>query len=348
MGEDSIGNSGQPVSPHEKLFDLEKFRFRGLHPKVFIGTTTDRYAGWIGQIYSKEPYQARISRRTHIVGGKSFVEEVLPIDSVEEYFEHFPVLEIDFTFYRLLLEKDGRPTQNYHVLREYRKYLGEKDQLVLKVPQLIFAQKLRRGGNYVANEAYLNAAIFTNQFYKPAVELLGSNLSAFIFEQEYQRKQDRSPVEEMASALDEFFGAIPADNRYHVEIRTESYFTPAIFNVLEKHGVGQVLSHWTWLPSLRRQFSKAGSRFLNSGSQYIIRLLTPRGMKYEDSYAKAHPFDRLVEGMFQRDMVEEASELLWIGVNRGVRMNVLINNRAGGNAPMIAQQVAQRFLENQP
>jgi len=336
------------VSPHEKLFDLEKFRFRGLHPRVFIGTTTDRYAGWSGQIYSKERYQARISRRTHTVGGKSFVEEVLPIDSVEEYFEHFPVLEIDFTFYRLLLEKDGRPTQNYHVLREYRKYLGEEDQLVLKVPQLIFAQKLRRGGNYVANEAYLNPAIFTNQFYRPAVELLGSKLGAFIFEREYQRKQERSPVEEMASELDEFFGAIPADNRYHVEIRTDSYLTPAIFNVLEKHGVGQVLSHWTWLPSLRRQFSKAGNRFLNSGSQYIIRLLTPRGMKYEDSYAKAHPFDRLIEGMVQNEMVEEVSELLWIGVNQGVRMNVLINNRAGGNAPMIAQQVVQRFLQNQP
>jgi superfamily II RNA helicase len=98
------------------------------------------------------------------------------------------------------LEKDGRPTQNYHVLREYRKYLVEEDQLVLKVPQVIFAQKLRRGGNYVVNEAYLNAAIFTNQFYKPAVELLGSNLSAFIFEQEYQRKQERLPVEEMAAA----------------------------------------------------------------------------------------------------------------------------------------------------
>jgi uncharacterized protein YecE (DUF72 family) len=335
------------MSNHPKSLLIEKFHFRTLHQNVFIGTTTDRYAGWIRQIYSKERYQGRISRRTHTVGGKTFVEEVLPVDSVREYFEHFPVLEIDFTFYRPLLEKDGRPTQNYHVLPEYRKYLREEDQLILKVPQLIFAQKLRRGGKYVANEAYLNTEIFTKQFYKPAIELLGSNLSAFIFEQEYQRKQDRSPVEEIVLALDEFFGAIPADNRYHVEIRTESYLTTAIFNLLEKHGVGQVLSHWTWLPSLRRQFSKAGSRIFNSGSQYIIRLLTPRGMKYEESYAKAHPFDRLVEGMLQREMVEEASELLWIGVNQGVRMNVLINNRAGGNAPMIAQQVAQRFLELQ-
>jgi hypothetical protein len=71
-------------------------------------------------------------------------------------------------------------------------------------------------------------------------------------------------------------------------------------------------------------------------------------MKYEDSYAKAHPFDRLVEGMLQREMVEEAAQLLWTGVNQGIRMNVLINNRAGGNAPMIAREVADRFLEFQP
>jgi len=147
MGEkDSIVSSRRPISRYEKPFDLGKFQFRGLHPRVFIGTTTDRYAGWIGQIYSRERYQARISRRTHTVGGKSFVEEILPIDSVGEYFEHFPVLEIDFTFYRPLLEKDGRPTQNYNVLREYRMYLGEEDQLVLKVPQLIFAQNCAAGG----------------------------------------------------------------------------------------------------------------------------------------------------------------------------------------------------------
>jgi hypothetical protein len=31
----------------------ETFHFRNLHPQVFIGTASDRYAGWIGQIYSR-------------------------------------------------------------------------------------------------------------------------------------------------------------------------------------------------------------------------------------------------------------------------------------------------------
>ncbi|NOQ96521.1 MAG: DUF72 domain-containing protein, partial [Desulfobacterales bacterium] len=96
---------------------LETFYFRDLHPNVFMGTASDRYAGWIGQIYSKERYQNSISMRPKAIGGKTLQEEVLPVGSVEEYFQHFSVLELDFTFYSLLFDKDLRPTQNYHVLR---------------------------------------------------------------------------------------------------------------------------------------------------------------------------------------------------------------------------------------
>ena len=136
---------------------LKRFEFGGLHPHVLMGTASDRYAGWMGQIYSRERYSNRISRRTKTVGGKSFVEEVLPVDSVAEYFEHFSVLEIDYTFYRTLLDEGGKPTQNYRVLRMYKQYLGDEDHLILKVPQSISAQKVRRGGAYVENEAYLNS-----------------------------------------------------------------------------------------------------------------------------------------------------------------------------------------------
>jgi len=324
---------------------LERFQFRDLHPNVFIGTASDRYAGWIGQIYSKERYANRISRRIKTVGGRSFVEEVLPVDSVGEYFEHFPVLEIDYTFYRTLLEEGGKPTQNFHVLRKYRQYLGDGDRLILKVPQSISAQKLRRGGRYVENEAYMNAQAFTTQFYEPAIELLGSTLSGFLFEQEYQRSQDRTSVVEIARSLDAFFEAVPRDGRYQIELRTESYLSAPVFEILEKHGVGQVLSHWTWLPRLLKQFGRSGRRFFNSGGQCIIRLMTPIGLRYEEAYAKAHPFDRMVKAMLQPEMVEETAALMRTGVEQGVRMNVIVNNRVGGNAPMIAQRISEKFLE---
>jgi uncharacterized protein YecE (DUF72 family) len=328
----------------ERPRDISAFQFRNLHPKILMGTASDHYAGWIGQIYTREQYEGRISRRTNTVGRKSFVEETLPVDSVAEYFEHFRVLEIDYTFYSFLVDEDGKPAQNYHVLKRYRQYMKEKDRVVLKVPQMISAQKLHRGGQYADNETYLNADMFTKRFYEPAIEILGATLGGLIFEQEYQRKQDRVPVKKMAEDLDRFFESAPKDTRYHIELRTEAYLSSPVFGVLEKHGVGQVLSHWTWLPPLRKQLSKADQRVFNSGRQRIVRLMTPIGTRYEDAYAKAHPFDKLVEGMMQPDMVRETAEIMKKAIEDNVETSILINNRAGGNAPMIAQKVAEEFL----
>ncbi|UCG21484.1 MAG: DUF72 domain-containing protein [Deltaproteobacteria bacterium] len=332
------------MSERETL-DLQSFLFRGLHPSVFLGTASDRYTGWLGQIYTEERYSDKITRRKKTVGKMSFVEEILPVDSVEEYFQHFRVLELDFTFYRLLLEEDGRPTPNYHVLQKYQQHLKEGDNVILKVPQVICAQKLWRGGKFVENNTYLDQDIFNRQFYDPAVTILGSFLTGLIFEQEYQRKKDRSSPKELAAGLDLFFEEIPKDTRYHLELRTEPYLSAPVFEVMEKHGVGQVLSHWTWLPSLSKQFAQAGRRFFNSGGQSIIRLMTPRGARYEEAYAQAHPFNKLVPSMLQQSMVEETAELMWEAIDNHIRINIIVNNRAGGNAPLVGQQIGLRFLE---
>jgi uncharacterized protein YecE (DUF72 family) len=325
--------------------ELIKFHFRDLHPNIYLGTTSDRYAGWIGQIYSKDHYAGRITRRTNVIGGKKFIEEVLPVDSVEEYFDHFRVLEIDYTFYRPLTEPDGTPTQNYQLLMRYHQYMKEGDRLILKVPQMVSAQKFRRGTAYIPNADYLNPEIFTNQFYKPALEILGDSLTGFLFEQEYQKFKDKLPEDQMAESLDTFLRAVPKDHRYHVELRTEAYLNPPVFEVLEKHGVGQVLSHWTWLPPLSVQFARAGHRVFNSGRELIIRLCTPLKMRYEEAYAKAHPFDKLIEGMIQPKMIEGTAKLMHQGIEKGSRVNVLVNNRAGGNAPLITQMIAEKFIK---
>lgn len=325
--------------------ELGKFIFHNLHPQVRMGTASDRYAGWLGQIYSEERYLGRLNQRAKAVGEQTFTETVLPVDSVAEYFEHFPVLEIDFTFYRLLTDRQGQPTQNWQTLKAYSRHLRPGDALILKAPQAVMAPRLRRGQGYEANPAYLDARIFTRQFYEPALELLGPALTGFIFEQEYLPKKDRPPVPEMAAALDKFFQEIPRDNRYHLELRTDLYLREPVFEVLAKHGVGQVLSHWTWLPPLRKQLAKADGRFFNAGQQCVIRLLTPLGMRYEDTYMRAFPFDKLVEGMLQPEMILKTADLMWQAVNQGITAQVIINNRAGGNAPLLAQMIAGKFLQ---
>jgi uncharacterized protein YecE (DUF72 family) len=326
---------------------IDAFQFRDLHPALALGTASDRYAGWLDQIYTRERWAKGVTRRTKTVGGKSFVEEVLPVASVQEYFEHFGTLELDFTFYTPLRDSEGKPTRVYHLLHTYSQHLHAGDRLVLKAPQTIFARHMYRRGDYVENNDYLNPDVFIRQFYEPALEVLAPWLDAIVFEQEYQKKEGRTPPAEAAAALAAFFKAIPADDRYHVELRTQSLLTGPVLEVMEKYGVGQVLSHWTWLPPLSKQFSLSGRRFLNKKSA-VIRLMTPRGMRYEDAYAQAHPFNALVNGMQTPGMVEDATRMITAAIEGGTRISVIVNNRAGGNAPLLAQQIAQGFLGASP
>ena len=319
------------------------FRFRQIHPQVAIGTATDRYSGWIGKIYTAGRYEGRVTKRTHEVGGRPFIEEVLPVESVEEYFEHFGALELDATFYRPLLDEHLHPTETFHLLRTYAGHLKEGDRVILKAPQAVVAPRVRRGGAFTSNPDYLDADLFARRFYAPAVKLLHGHLAGILFEQEYRRAAERDAVEDEAADLERFFRRIPADKRYHLELRTEAYLAAPVFDVLARTGVGQALSHWTWLPSLAEQFARAGERFFNEGGEVLIRLLTPHGMRYEDSYAQAWPFDRLVEGMLSERMLDEAAAIMRRVVAAERHVTVIVNNRAGGNAPLIAEKLVERF-----
>ena len=72
--------------------------------------------------------------------------------------------------------------------------------------------------------------------------------------------------------------------------------------------------------------------------------MTPRGMRYEEAYTKAHPFNSLVDGMLNPQMIKETVEIASSAVEEGSKISIVVNNRAGGNAPLIAVQVAKQFL----
>jgi len=168
--------------------------------------------------------------------------------------------------------------------------------------------------------------MFTTQFYDPANAILGNNLDGFIFEQEYLRKADRIPPKKYVEDLDKFICSLPKDNRYHIETRTEYYHMKPYFEMLLSHGVGYVLTHWTLLPPLRKQFIKADKQFYNSSKQYIIRLLTPLRLKYQDSYSHVFPFDKSVPEMINLEMIPETVEIIGAGIKKSVKVNVMVNN----------------------
>ena len=66
-------------------------------------------------------------------------------------------------------------------------------------------------------------------------------------------------------------------------------------------------------------------------------------MSYEESYAKAFPFDNMVSGMLDAEMIEDTVKIVNEATKDKNQVNLIINNRAGGNAPLIAQKIADRL-----
>ena len=66
-------------------------------------------------------------------------------------------------------------------------------------------------------------------------------------------------------------------------------------------------------------------------------------MSYEESYAKAFPFDKMVSGMLDPEMVEDTVKIVTEAIKDKIQVNLIINNRAGGNAPLIAQMFADKL-----
>jgi hypothetical protein len=56
-------------------------------------------------------------------------------------------------------------------------------------------------------------------------------------------------------------------------------------------------------------------------------------MSYEESYSKTFPFDKMVRGMLDSEMVEYTGKIVNEAIKDRLQVFLIINNRAGGSAP---------------
>ena len=341
----------RPVA--ERRAEADRFDLRRVHPRLRFGTASDRYAGWIGDIYPRDVWAGEVTTRKKRVGRESFEERLLPVASVADYFEHFGVLELDFPYYRPFIEPTGKPGANLFALQRYAEHAPANARFVVKAPRDFVAMRTRtkRDGRtaYVDNPQYLDAAAFEARYLRPLRDALGVRLAGVILEQEYVRRGDAPHPEAFAAGWHGFFRELPNDVAYHLEVRSDHLAGPALTAVLEEHGVGRVFSHWTWLPPIVDQWRRSGEAFSSRHGEAVVRLLNPIDMPYERAFALAYPFTAAVEGLAGlpqiRRMVDEATALAFQAAEAGVTLNVIANNRAWGSAPDLARTVANRFLD---
>jgi uncharacterized protein YecE (DUF72 family) len=337
---------GVPPDIEARMSAVSSFDFRNVLPGVRFGTASDRYAGWVGQIYD-EHWLDQASSRQRRLGKRSFKEQVLPTETVREYFEHFSVLELDFTFYRPLREKDGRYSTNHAVVQRYLDHAPSDARFLVKAPQMFTAPFVRGVGR---NPDYLDPDGFMRLFQEPLVQLGADRIGGVIFEQGYQPVKSSPPVDMFVERLDRFFESITPTPQVHVEVRSPHLLQPLYFDWLETRGLGFVFSHWTWLPSIKTQWKKAG-RFTSADSTTVIRLLTPRKMTYAQAYAAAHPFDNVKPALSgawgAREMIADSVALVYQAASAQTTVELITNNRAWGNAPELSAELAKQILRRE-
>ena len=51
--------------------------------------------------------------------------------------------------------------------------------------------------------------------------------------------------------------------------------------------------------------------------------MTPRGIRYEDAYARTHSFNGMVDGMMNPEMVDETVDIMRAAIENGVQIKGL-------------------------
>ena len=81
-------------------------------------------------------------------------------------------------------------------------------------------------------------------------------------------------TEEFCSRLNKFFGQLPQDFRYAIEIRYAGLLGDEYHKVLETHGVAHIYNHWSYMPALAEQHTRLGSfseKYIISPRQSVSR-----------------------------------------------------------------------------
>lgn len=137
---------------------------------------------------------------------------------------------------------------------------------------------------------------------------------------------------EFVGKLDAFFGQLPRDFSYAVEIRNAGLLGPLYGDMVASHGVAHVYNHWSFMPSLHEQHQKMNAF---TAPFAVLRLLTPLKMSYEAAKKRAEPYNKIVGEL--PEMRKEAVVLIKNAIGHNRRVYVLVNNRLEGNAPLTVQ-----------
>lgn len=296
----------KPAFDRDRLRNrLNKLATRG----IFIGGSSWKYEGWLGQIYSRSRYQVR---------GR-FSKRLFEETCLTEYATVFPAVCGDFSFYQF-------PTDTFWA--KLFRQTPETFRWGLKIPEQITVPTWPVHPRYGAlagreNPAFLDFTLLDQGFLR-ALEPYRDRVGVLIFE----FGALRHTAAEFVAALDAFLARLPAGWKFAIEVRNAEFLVRDYFACLRAHRVTHIYNAWARMPDLADQLALPGSR---TAELIVARALLRRGRPYEEAVRQFAPYDRVQE--VNEPVRRGLRELVEIARADGRPAFIFVNNRLEGNSP---------------
>jgi uncharacterized protein YecE (DUF72 family) len=286
---------------------------------VCFGTSSWKYEGWLGTVYTPGRYVAR----------RKFSRRKFEAECLREYAETFPVVGGDFSFYQF---PSADSWDRLFAATPPDFGFG------LKVPEDLTVPRWPGHARYgpragLPNEHFLDAPLLERAFVRP-LEPHRRQVAVLIFEFGAFSPQDFPGAADFLWSLERFLRALPGGWRYAVEVRNEEYLLPDYFAVLARCNVAHVLNAWTRMPTLGDQSALPGAFTADFA---VVRALLQRGRGYEQAVSLFEPYREVRHpDPPTRDALRRVAER---ALRLRQRAYVFVNNRLEGNAPATIEAV---------
>ena len=283
------------------------------HRHIYIGGSSWKYEGWLGQIYSRGNY---------LVRGR-FSQKLFNDTCLKEYAQTFPTVCGDFAFYQFPSEEFWR-----------RLFLQTPAgfRFAFKVPEQITCRVYPAHARYgslsgAENESFLHADLLKESFLRPLAPYR-DRTALLIFEFGAFSKKTFANTGEFMERLDPFLAKLPPEFRYAVEIRNPDFLERDYFRSLRSHNVAHVFNAWSRMPELRYQMAIPES----FTADFIVgRALLRQGRSYEEAVQVFSPYTEVKDP--NPAVRASLREMIRIAQDKQTTAFLFVNNRLEGNAP---------------
>jgi uncharacterized protein YecE (DUF72 family) len=282
---------------------------------VYIGTSSWKYPGWLGLLYTPDRYVYR---------GK-VAKTRFERDCLAEFAEVFKTVCVDAAYYDF-----PRP----EFLRKLANQVPDDFRFGFKVTDAITVKKFPNLPRFGAkagqqNPDFLNADLFASAFLQPCEEIR-PKLGVLMFEFSRFWPTDYKHGRDFVSDLDSFLEKLPKGWPYAIEMRNKHWLREEYLQCLARHGITHVFNSWDAMPSVAEQMTIPGVR--TNTALVAARFLLKPGRNFEQAVKLFQPYDKVKE--VNDDVRAAAAKLILEGERYEPRRKtyIYVNNRLEGNA----------------